>query len=275
MKLNKLNWHKGLFFIIAISLNQNTIALDELDCIIKPEKIIEISSATAGLLESVLVEKGDKVKKNQLLAHLHSEIEKANVKLAEIRANSKANIMEKQARYQFNLHTQTRLENLFKKKMISELERDEARTKTTIAQYELEQAKVNYQLAQSELKRAQEILKWRSIWSPIDGIVIEKIKSPGEYVHVVDEEPVLKLAKMDMLYVEVIAPISMYDRIKKGMSANVIPEAPIGSNYVAKVKIIDPIMDAASGTFGIRLHLPNEDYSILAGLRCRIEFIEN
>jgi multidrug efflux pump subunit AcrA (membrane-fusion protein) len=38
------------------------------------------------------------------------------------------------------------------------------------------------------------------------------------------------------------------------------------------VVIVDSVIDAASGTFGIRLELPNPDYKILSGLRCSLEF---
>ena len=36
--------------------------------------------------------------------------------------------------------------------------------------------------------------------------------------------------------------------------------------------IVDRIIDGASGTFGVRLLLPNEDHSLPGGLRCRVSF---
>ena len=42
----------------------------------------------------------------------------------------------------------------------------------------------------------------------------------------------------------------------------------------AKVSLIDPIVDAASGTFGVRLELPNSDWGIPAGLECQVRFGE-
>ncbi len=273
MTITKRIWNT-IFLLGIISFTSDSKALDELDCIIEPQKIVEVSSETAGLLETVLVDRGDIVKKGQLLARLRSGVQKADVKLAKMRANSKENIMEKQARYELNQRTQTRIEGLFKKKMTSELERDEAITRTAVAKYELEKAKVDNKLAKLQLKRAQEVLKLHSIISPITGIVTKKYKSPGEYVHVLDERPVLKLAKIDLLHVEAIAPVALYGTIKLGMQAKVIPEEPIGGSYIAKVVVVDQVVDAASGTFGIRLHLPNRKYTIPAGLRCQIKFLE-
>jgi hypothetical protein len=36
--------------------------------------------------------------------------------------------------------------------------------------------------------------------------------------------------------------------------------------------VVDPMFDAASGTFGVRLTLPNPERKIPAGLKCRARF---
>jgi len=46
----------------------------------------------------------------------------------------------------------------------------------------------------------------------------------------------------------------------------------MGGRYVAKVEVSDPLVDARSGTFGIRLFLPNPDNKVPAGLRCKVGF---
>jgi multidrug efflux pump subunit AcrA (membrane-fusion protein) len=82
----------------------------------------------------------------------------------------------------------------------------------------------------------------------------------------------MRLAQIDPLNVEVILPVSQLLSIKVGMRAKVIPEAPIGGQYSAEVKIVDKVIDAASGTFGVRLELPNPNYRLPAGLKCRVIF---
>ncbi len=48
--------------------------------------------------------------------------------------------------------------------------------------------------------------------------------------------------------------------------------APVGGRYWARVAIVDGVMDAASGTFGVRLILQNPDYCVPAGLKCQVDF---
>jgi hypothetical protein len=38
------------------------------------------------------------------------------------------------------------------------------------------------------------------------------------------------------------------------------------------VKVVDRVIDAASGTFGVRLELPNRNGKVPAGIRCRVRF---
>jgi hypothetical protein len=58
------------------------------------------------------------------------------------------------------------------------------------------------------------------------------------------------------------------------MVADVTPEPPFTRTYRAKVKVVDRVIDAASGMFGIRLELPNPDYSLPAGLKCKVRLPE-
>ena len=68
-------------------------------------------------------------------------------------------------------------------------------------------------------------------------------------------------------------PLSEFGRLHAGMRAEVYPEYPIGGKYDAVVAVVDPVFDAASGTMGVRLDLPNPKLLLPAGLKCRVRFI--
>ena len=259
-----------LIFLIAFNVN----ALEEFDCMIVPEEEMELSSPVNGILESVLVDFGNKIKKGQVLVKLESKIEKANVKLAKIRADSTADINEKKARHRLNQQNKARVEKLFKNKAVSQKELDEARAITVVSKYALENSKMEHQLAQQELKRNQEILAQRSIVSPFDGVVQEKFKSAGEFVDN-QQSAILKLAKTDMLHIEVFLPFNLYGTVKKGMQAKIISEESTDTEYTAKVHEIAKTIQSDSGLFQVRLHLPNKNRKIISGVRCKIEFIED
>ena len=114
------------------------------------------------------------------------------------------------------------------------------------------------------------MLERRIIRSPVDGVVVEVTMSPGEFAH--EQAPVMTIAEIDPLHVEVYAPVDRYGAIETGMTGVVRPQEPIGGRYEAEVTVVDRVFDAASGTFGVRLALPNPDHALPAGVRCSVTF---
>jgi RND family efflux transporter MFP subunit len=241
----------------------------ELDGLIEPFLIVKVGSAVPGILASVKVDRGDLVKKGQVLARLHDKVERATMKLARARAQMKSTIAVRQARLDYTQRRQQRLEGLFKKKVIPFEDMDESRTNSEMAEKELEEARENNSLAELEHQRSVEVLMRMTIRSPITGVVMERFLSAGEYL---EDQPIMKIAQIDPLNVEVFAPVEFLGSIQVGMVAKVQPMAPVGGSYTATVKIVDRVVDAASGTFGIRLEIPNPKYRLPAGLRCKVKF---
>ena len=106
------------------------------------------------------------------------------------------------------------------------------------------------------------------IWSPIFHAVF-----PGWNREHTKQTPVLKLAQIDPLRIEVIVPVAQLGRIAVGMRAEVTPETPVTGVFQARVTVVDRVVDAASGTFGVRLELPNPAYRLPAGLKCKVRFL--
>ena len=69
-----------------------------------------------------------------------------------------------------------------------------------------------------------------------------------------------------------VAPVELFGTVKVGTVAEVSMEPLLKGLYAAKVTVIDRVIDAASGTFRVRLELPNPKNEIPAGLRCKIKF---
>ena len=99
--------------------------------------------------------------------------------------------------------------------------------------------------------------------------MVERTGAAGEYV---GEEPFLIVARIDTLNVEVVVPVEYFGAIKRGQYAQVVLEEPVGGTYKAKVVIVDHVIDAASGTFRVRLELPNQKLKLPAGLKCLVTF---
>ncbi len=256
-------------FLILTSPSAADAQSVALDGVIEPFLIVKVGSPVAGILESVKVERGDMVTPGQVLATLQSGVEKATMELARARAEMDSLIKAKEARYDFSLREQKRMELLHDQALISFEALDESRTNCAQARADLEEARDNKRLAEMEWKRSVETVKRLTIHSPIAGVVMDRFLTAGEYV---ENQPILQIAQINPLHVEVFAPVKLLGAIRVGMRADVAPEKPGGGVYKASVKIVDRVVDAASGTFGVRLELPNPQERLPAGLKCRVTF---
>jgi len=242
----------------------------QLNCRIEPSVVVEMSSAVEGVISEVLVEKNDKVSKGQTLARLDASVEKATADLRQAQSELNSDVEAQQLALEFSKRSLARVTNLYEKKAASSAELDKATTEQSIAAQQLQQALDRKRQATLEYKRSLADLQRRSLVSPIDGVVIARHKEPGEHI---DFDPVLKLAQLDPLKVEVYAPANLYGLIKTGMFATVTPELGLTDTpYKAEVVLVDQVIDGPSNTFGIRLSFANPGNKLPSGLKCRVSF---
>ncbi len=242
-----------------------------LDCVINPSVVADLGSGVPGILSSVQVDRSDFVKAGDVVAELESSVESAALELARARAALTAEVDLRRVNAAFGQRQNKRTKDLFSRKAISTNDMDQRETESRLAQIQLRQARDNKDLAQLEMMRAQEILMRRTITSPIDGVVMDRFKVIGEYV---EDQPVVRVAQIDPLHVEVIVPVEQLGTISNGMYAEVWSDNVEGESWHATVSRVDQVADVASGTFGVRLTMPNPDQKIPAGLRCRMQLVE-
>jgi len=241
------------------------------DCMIGPAEVIEIGSAMTGLIDEVLVERGERVEAGQVVAKLEATVELAAVGVARARAQRLVDIEAGRASLDLSEKRRARALQLFESGALSLDVREEIEAETKLASLELERAREDHRLAELQLEQAVAALARRTIRSPVSGVVVERLLAPGE---VVDEETLMRIAQIDPLRVEAILPSDWFGRMRQIERAEVIPEPPLDALRSAEVEIVDPVIDAASGTFGVRLTLPNPDHDLPAGLRCQVRFLE-
>ena len=255
--------------LLAAALAAPVWAAQPMGCLIEPERVADVGSQVVGVIESMDVERGDMVKKGQVLATLRADVERASVVVASSRAEAQADLQAAAASISFNQQRLTRAEELFGKKFISQQALDQTRTETELAEQKLAQAKEQRRVLHRERELASAQLSQRTIRSPIDGIVAERYLSPGERI---EDKPLVRVAKVDPLRVQVVVPTAFFGKIHLGSTAKVIPELPDTQPIVARVTLVDKVIDAASNTFRVQLELPNPDLALPAGLRCKTDF---
>ncbi|BBO70918.1 hypothetical protein DSCA_48480 [Desulfosarcina alkanivorans] len=253
----------SIFFLSATPAWSETA---EYDGLIEPCEVVEIGAPAEGIVARVMVERSSLIKQGQVLVELESSVERAALAKARTMATFDGEIDLQQAQQAFARRVHQRVRQL---SVISPQEKDQAATEIILTGHRLQKARENRILAELDLQKARAALARRSIKSPISGVVVDRYVSPGEYVN---NQPLLRIAQIDPLRVEVIVPARMFGRINPGMVATIIPELPKYGELTATVTIVDRVIDSASSTFGVRLELPNADQQMPSGLKCLVRF---
>lgn len=232
----------SLLLPLPLSVSMAAVDDGQLGCVLEPSMEVEVASQVTGVAKLVHASRGDQVKKGDNLVTLETDVEQAVVELAAAKAEFADRKVE-------------RNRSLISRGLLSEHERDEIITEQRIAGLEVREAEVR--------------LRQRSIKSPIDGVVVERMINPGEYV---SSEPVLKLMQLNPLHAEIVMQSDYYGKVKQGMKAKIELEEPVKGRFDGRVTIVDQVLDAASSTFGVRVEMPNPSFRVPSGLKCRVLF---
>lgn len=246
-------------------------AKHEFDCVIEPQQTVKLASPVVGVIARLDVDRGDFVRQGQIVGKIEDGVENATLALARARASNDSPVRSAEARVQFLRRKYERSKELNTRSVSSLASLQETESEVQVAEQQLNEAQHNKEIARLEVAYAEEVLKQRALRSPIDGVVVERLLVPGEYRN--DQSPVLTLAQIDPLRVEVFVPTAYFGQIHIGNSAEVRPERPLDGVYMATVTVVDTVLDAASGTFGVRLALPNPRLTLPGGIRCQVVFV--
>jgi RND family efflux transporter MFP subunit len=273
LRITRFALCRSWLFIVCVCLFSGLFAgqaaAAELDCLVKPEMYVEVSSPVVSVLEQILVETGDVVLKGQPLAQLEASVEMARVKMAELQVDHTSDIENRKEQLKYKKLNHERMQELRLKKSVPQFEADKAQTEYALAKLELAKSREIRIMARANLEMERSQLALRTILSPIDGIVVDRYAMVGESV---EGRSIMKLAQVNPLKVELIAPTEYFGLISKGMKVDIYPEQPANQVFKATVTIVDKLIDPASGSFTVRMSLPNPDDVLIGGVNCIAEF---
>lgn len=238
-----------------------------LDCMILPSQVVQLGVGQPGVLHDVMVERGDMVKRGQVLAQQKAGVERAALALARVRAEQQGDHDAAMGATELADRDLERALALNRDSFVSPNYVDRQRAEARVAQGRLAAARERVSQSQHEVDLAVAQLSQRTIRAPIDGVVVDRLAQPGEFV---DQKPILRLAAIDPLRVDVLVPAMQFGRVTAGTAALVFPELLEPAPREAKVTQVDRVIDGASNTFRVRLELPNPGGTLPAGLRCQV-----
>jgi multidrug efflux pump subunit AcrA (membrane-fusion protein) len=268
---------------------------------VRSKTISVLSSKVLGLILSIHVREGDRVKAGQLLVEIDDREMKAQLEksraglkesqfaLDEIEKAIRGGEAEKKAadaRLALASSTLDRYKGLFERRSVSSQEFDEVQTKNTAAKADADQASERLQAllakknqiiaridqAKADTVNAEAFLSHTRILSPIDGIVTAKPADVGQMA--APGTPLLSVEDETHYRLEALVEESRIGRIHLGDPVGVSIDA-LGQKPIAgQVSEIVPALDPASRSYIIKIDLRSPDSSTLfrSGLFGKVRF---
>ncbi|HXK57396.1 MAG: efflux RND transporter periplasmic adaptor subunit [Gammaproteobacteria bacterium] len=176
-------------------------------------------------VSEILVDEGDRVEANQLLARLHSEQlqaawERASADVAALEAEAHAAALSYQ-----------RIKTMAARKLASVEEADEAEGKSRAAA-------ARVAAAQAVVKESWQALEDAELFAPVDGVIRERIVEPGDFV--TPQTPVLTLTLLNPVWVRTYLPEMYLGKIKPGAVASITTDSFPDKVYTGWVGSISP-----------------------------------
>jgi RND family efflux transporter MFP subunit len=231
---------------------------------------IELSPRTMNEVKWIGVQKGDRVKKDEIVVRLDDSEQQARI--AEIEGQlAVVRVAIERAKINFERVKRLRLTQ----NETAERE-DEARLAVASAEAQLHQL-------EGTRAMAQVWLDWTVIRSPIDGIILEKLSHPGELVTPQNfggagthgpSNSLLSLADPNDLQVEVDISEADLPKISMNQHCRVSPEAWPEKIYGAAVAEIAPEANRQKGTLQIKVKIEKPDRFLTPELSAKVEFLK-
>jgi HlyD family secretion protein len=218
---------------------------------------VNVGTQVSGIINKVYVDFNDKVKQGQVLA----QIDKTSL-MAQLE-QSKATVDQANALLNFQEATFTRLKALYEKKLIAQTDYDQAL-------YNYENAKASLKNAQSAYDRNMVNKNYSTIYSPIDGVVLNRAVEEGQTVAASFNTPTLFTIVNDLTQMEVQASVDEADigKVKQGQRVEFTVDAYSELKFEGKVSEVrlQPTTTNNVVTYSVILSAPNPEKKLMPGM---------
>lgn len=202
--------------------------------VVEPVNQVDIGAQVSGRVVNVFVDFNDHVKAGDQLAEIDPELLGAEVVQQDAQLGAaRASVKSAEARRDAVKTRLERLRTLVAERVSSAAELDQVQGEYDVAVAEVAAAEAQIAQIVARLRSARTNLTYTKIYSPIDGVVIDRQVEPGQTVASSFNTPVLFVIARDLRQMRVLAEIDEADvgKVKEGMKADVTVDAFPGEKF--------------------------------------------
>ena len=228
---------------------------------LNPVTTVQVGSQVSGTIAKLFVDFNDPVREGELLAQLDPTFLQATVN------EQRANVSRSIAHVQEAERNSGRTSDLYQKALVSQADMDAVRTA-------LESARADLLQARATLERAEVNLRYATIRSPINGVVISRNVDVGQTVAASLQAPTLFTIAKDLRKMQVQVTVDEADigSVKTGQSVSfrvdAYPDDTFDGN-VSQVRL-GPTLNQNVVTYTVIVAVENPDVKLLPGMTATV-----
>ena len=208
---------------------------------IEAAQTIPLTFQSSGIVEQVLVQEGDVVRKGQLLAVVN-------------KTDNQSLYNSSLATYQQAKDAYDRLKQVYQQGSLSEVKWVEMET--------------NLKQAESQLELARHSLDKCNLYAPVSGVVGSRNVEPGQSS--ISSFSPIELVKIETVLVKISVPENEIGKIRKGMSATFTISALNNKSFEGTITSIGVIADQFSRTYEVKMKVNNSNLEMKPGMVCDV-----
>jgi membrane fusion protein, multidrug efflux system len=220
---------------------------------IRPVEQADLMSKVPGYVERIHVDRGDPVKKGQLLAEVRPS------ELPEQVNQAREQVGQTEASYRLAEENAKRSRELYKREMISKAELDQIEA-------QLQVAAATRGASRSGLGALSTRLSETRIYAPFAGWVARRYLDVGAFAQPGAQGAILTVMRVDEVRVFVNVLESQASQVKRGQPAEITVDALAGKRFSGTVSRVPPALDPATRTLEVEILIPNKDGMLKPGM---------
>ena len=222
---------------------------------------VKVGTQVSGKISKIYADYNTHVKSGELLAELDRKPLETQLTI------SQAALDDAKAVLTYQTSTYNRTKALFEKKLIAESAYDEALYNYQKAQIQMKTSQLNFD--QSKIN-----LEYAFIYSPIDGVVLDRAVTEGQTVAASYTTPTLFTIAHDLTQMQVEASVDEADigYVKQGQRVSFTVDAfpdDVFSGKVTQIRL-QPVTTSNVVTYTVIIQAPNKELKLMPGMTASI-----
>ncbi|MFO0566563.1 MAG: efflux RND transporter periplasmic adaptor subunit [Polyangiaceae bacterium] len=242
---------------------------------VKPLTEVQVGAQVSGRIVKVHVDFNSKVKKGDLLAEIDPTLYGAQVSQtgAQLKA-AEASAKRAEARLTTAKSNLKRLTGLKVEGIATPADVEQAQGEHDVAEADLAASRAQISQIRAQLSGARTTLAYARIFSPIDGIVVNRAVDSGQTVAASFAAPVLFVIAQDLSKMQVLAEIDEADvgKIREQMKAEVVVDAFVGEKFDGTVTQVRFSPNNVQGvvTYSAVIEVANPELKLRPGMTATV-----